>query len=188
MIMTAMKKLISLIIPLLFGIAVYAQPLEFVLQPDLSSLTADGSDYCVITEEGSSQAVLFEKYLSAVKSSQKNLEDAFSTIPGESITVERYWPESLNFEQGVLACHWGAYVRMQFQFKDGRVRVSAPRLSAIQMGAKKSEGVASFSENFKVFQKGKPGKSKKSVYLYDTITKLLNDSVNDIVSPKEDNW
>mgnify|MGYP003321345426 CR=1 FL=1 len=111
--MTTMKKLISLLVPLLLGIIAYAQPLEFVLQPNLSSLADDGNDYYIITEEGASQKDLYEKYLSVVKSLQKNLEDTFSSIPDESITVERYWPESLNFNQGTLS-DWIDYIEKSF--------------------------------------------------------------------------
>lgn len=78
---------------------------------------------------------------------------------------------------------YGLHYWTKIEFKDNKMRISAPIIKALQMGAFKVEGTNAFVTNHKIFVKGKPGKSKQAVEAREAMTKLLNDTISEIINP-----
>lgn len=184
-----MLRFFILNIFILLGICAYSQEQGFILQPDLTTKTIDGHDYLIVSRDSLSAEDLYNQTLSAIMSLQKYSNESIICKENESIILEGFSPEALIFKDMIVTQYYGLHYWLKFDFKDNKIRVSAPKIKAFQMGAHKVEGGLHIVKNHKIFVKGKPGKGKQATKARETITSLLNKAVFDIIEYKnEGDW
>lgn len=182
-----MKRISIFFLSIFCCIAATAQT-KFVLQPDLSTLTEDGKDYVIVLNEGKTQSELYQQTLSTIKRLPNISPESILCDEDNSIIVSGFDPKTFSIPGPMMTQTFGIHYQLQFQFKDGRIKVVAPKVTGYQMGTFKVEGTYALVHNSRIFVNGAPGKSKKAQVAIESITRLLNKAVNDIIYPTETEW
>ena len=180
-----MKKIlfvISIIIPLLG----YSQnPIEFRLQSDGTFRTVDGKEFIVIQKDGKSASELYNEVLQSVTLQYNSAKDVVSKVDNSVISINGIASDcvTLSGMLGVKILFSIQYI-LQFQFKDGRIRVEAPVLSRLfTNNAPDIKPISGWLKVQNVFKKGKPNPKKQSTI--DDFEKTVNGLINRIINPQK---
>ena len=76
----------------------YSQEVSFILQPDLSTKTAEGNDFLIIHRESQSAKDLYDQTLSTILSLQKYSNESIICKENEFIILEGFDPSTLVFK------------------------------------------------------------------------------------------
>ena len=117
-----MKKNLSIAILLLVCFTANAQfKAHFYLQPDGTFRTKDNADYAIVEYDGVPADKLYTIVKSNINSLYKSPKDVMSEVEDISITVRGYDRSIVRDKSG-----YSGYYNLNFRFKDGKIRVSAP--------------------------------------------------------------
>jgi|WetSurMetagenome_2_1015567.scaffolds.fasta_scaffold216311_2 hypothetical protein len=185
-----MKKIILLLVMALGCIFTYAQSrVDFQLTPNGTFISKDGKGYAIINYDNQTKDQLYsEAFLAATKfhntseSVIRNEDDKMITIHGDYKNVAKYMTMVLYFPLSAK------YI-VQFQFKDGKVKISAPLITSINLeGVDVDKPMLWLSQLYN--EKGKPKKSR--ITTIEEIDKSMNSIINNILTnmenSKKDNW
>lgn len=190
-----MKKITLLMFAaLIFFGNIHAQKnVDFRLQADGNFINeADGKNFTVIPFDGKTKENLYSEVLVAVTKLYNSPKDVISKVDGEVISVNGISQNCvvLKAMMGVKVAFSIQYV-LQFQFKDGKLRVDAPVVS--RFFSDTAPDISPFSgwlEAQSVFKKGKANPKKQGTIddFNNTLNGLINNIISNIGSKSEDNW
>ncbi len=170
------------------------QTVEFKVYPDGSFRTEDGKDFVVVEFEGKSAHEIFQELSVNVNSMYNNPSKVMSTVEDASIKI-RAISDLVKTRRLGIPIYWSGYYQLEFQIKDGRVRVSAPFVETYL-----NDGAPKYNERkFKklvgsFFTDGEVKENKmdeyatlnlKFFYLINTILGTLQKEIND---ESEEDW
>ena len=185
-----MKKIlfiISFIVPLLGYSQEYA---DFKLQFDGTFKTIDGKEFIVVEKEGKSASELYNEILQSVTLQYNSAKDVISKVDNSVISIN-----GISTDCVTLSSMFGVKVRfsiqyiLQFQFKDGKIRVEAPVLSRLFTDrALDIKPISGWLNAQSIFKKDKPNPKKQSTI--DDFENTLNGLINSLLTAKnvESDW
>ena len=186
-IMKRILFIVFIIIPLLGHSQI---PVEFKLQSDGSFKTVDGNEFVVVQKEGKSASELYNEVLQSVTLQYNSAKDVVSKVDNSVISINGIASDCVQMSGmlGVKVVFSIQYI-LQFQFKDGKIRVEAPVLS--RLFTKDTPDIKPISGWLKVqsvFKKDKPNPKKQSTI--DDFENTLNGLINSILTPQkaQDDW
>ena len=165
-------------------------PVNFKLQSDATFKTIDGKEYVVIHEEGKSASELYNEVLSSITLLYNSPKDIVSKVENSTISIN-----GINRDCVTAIGMFGVKVVLsiqyilQFQFKDGRIRVEAPILSRVFSETMDVQPtIPDWLKAQKYFKDGKPNPKKQSTI--DDFENTLNGLINRILTSKkvEEDW
>ncbi|MDO4803102.1 MAG: hypothetical protein Q4A15_13125 [Prevotellaceae bacterium] len=170
-----MKKILFLLVALL-PMMCCAQDYYFKCQgKSFTMLTEDGKDFVVIDKPNKTAKELYIQTLSGVSSVFNSPKDVVSKIDDQEIAIFGM----VDVGKGGFGQAMTAHVRFTFQFKDNKVRVSAPEVQKIYMTG---NGSIDCSKQFK--NNGGFNPEKK---LYTTFHQSLQ-GVIDLCLKEQEDW
>lgn len=113
-----MKRFLIYLIFALCVLESYSQSWIFSLQEDGSFLTEDRKNYKVLTFDGKTAKELYDIVHTNAMLFYKNPKDVLSVNEGVSISIRAYTEN--------LIGAYGAYYNLNFEFKDGKMKINAP--------------------------------------------------------------
>lgn len=179
-----MKKILFLLF--LLPLLGYAQlPVDFKLQHNGSFKTVDGKDFVIIPNEGKTANELYNEVLQFVTLEYNSAKDVISKVENSVISINGIETDCVTLSGmfGVKSLFSIQYI-LQFQFKDGKIRVEAPTLS--RLFTKETPDIKPISgwlNAQNVFKKGKPNPKKQSTI--DDFENTLNGLINRILTSKQ---
>lgn len=148
-----MKKNIILFVLCVYSLTIFSQTgaiswEPFVLQLNGKFLTQDKKDYVVIEYTGKTKQELYNDYLATITKIYFQSKDGIDKVDNEIIKVYGLNESafSINFEKKLLgipaiSTYQVKYV-LQFQFKDGKIRIDAPVFLTIRNNSLKHLGTS----------------------------------------------
>lgn len=187
-----MKKVLLTISFLIITAVVMAQAVNFDLQANGTFVNkVDGKSFIVLPFDGKTSQELYANILKAVTKLYNSPKDVISKVDGEIISVNGISKDCITLKamMGVKVSFSIQYV-LQFQFKDGKIRVDAPNIARFfSDGAPDISPFSGWLNAQKVFKKGKPNPKKQNTI--DDFNNTMNDLINRILSTtgsKEEEW
>ena len=184
-----MKKTpILLILLLSLSFSLNSQTVNFGIQSDGTFKNViDGKTFVVIERDGKSQSELYSEILIAITRLYNSPKDVISKVENEVISVNGISEDCVtqNLSMGMKNIYSIQYI-LQFQFKDGKIRVEAPVVS--RFFTHNNPDVKPFSGWLNVqniFKKGMPNPKKQNTI--DDFNNTFNDIINNIISNKVSN-
>lgn len=181
-----MKKIlfILLIIPFLCS----AQKANFKLQSDASFLLENGNKFYVIETEGT-QSDLYKKVLSSITKIYVSPKNVISKVENDMISVNGISDDFFTYS-GMMGVKIPISMQynLQFQFKDGKIRIDAPTLIRIFTDSNQDiKPISGWLNAQGVFKKGNANPKKQ--YVIDAFNNELNGLINSILDFKaEEKW
>lgn len=187
-----MKKSILSILMVICGLmAVNAQTskVEFTISPAGTFVSNDGKDYIIYYEEGKSAHELYQRVCTNVSKVYNSAKDVLSSVEDKSVAI-RAFSDNLIIGEIFMGekYYYSFYYNLLFEFKDGRVKVSAPLLGELKLDNKRS---TLYKKSQKFFNKDGSIKKNKAAekslieYEFNTIiAKLLGIDSDE----KKDDW
>lgn len=124
-----MKKFLSIAAFCLAAISASAQSVDFKISPDGTFHTRDGRNFVVVPFQGKTAHQIFSSIFVNVSEVYKDpKQKVIITIDGSSVSVRAYDPK-LTFVNPGEYC--GGYYNLNFEIKDGKVKVDAPEVDDI---------------------------------------------------------
>ncbi len=184
------KSFICVVVLLLVTIFGHAQSsVDFKLQSDATFKTTDGKEYVVIQKEGKTASELYNEILNSVTLLYNSPKDVVSKVENNTISINGISSDcvTLSGMLGVKVSFSIQYI-LQFQFKDGRIRVEAPKLSRVFTGTTDVRPISGWLKTQNIFKKDKPNPKKQSTI--DDFENTLNGLINRILTSKkvEEDW
>lgn len=183
-----MKKLIAIVMMLLPMLAwgqQMAGSVWFDLQPDGQFLTKDGKDFVVVEYEGKTAHELYQMIATNIGSAYNDPSKVMSGVEDASIKVRAYCPNLVQ-KKLILTFNGGAYYQLEFKFKDGRIRVSAPYIEREVIFDSQPPQYANFYDIVaKWYKKGELKKGDRVKYEVLNIT--VNSFIQVILNPSGNN-
>lgn len=185
------KSVLSILIAFCGLIAANAQTpkVEFTISPSGTFVSDDGKDYVIYYEEGKSAHELYQRVCTNVGKVYNSAKDVLSAVDDKSVAI-RAFSDNLIIGEVIMGLkfYYSFYYNLLFEFKDGRVKISAPVIGELKLDNKRS---TLYKKSQKFFNKdGSVKKNKateKSLIEYEfnsIIAKLLGiDS-----SSSNDDW
>ena len=121
-----------MLLSLFFSIGLYAQVMvNFSLRPDGTFTTEDGNNFVVVEFEGKTAQELFNMVKANVLTLYNSPQEVLNEIESKNITV-RAMSDVLHsaYKLGSAFTEYRAMYTLVFQFKDGKIRVSAPEVDS----------------------------------------------------------
>lgn len=167
----------------------YSQTVDFQLQADGTfKNNEEPKDYTVIEYEGKSREDLYSEILIGVTRLYNSPKDVISKVENEIISVNGISTNCVTLKgmMGVRVNFSIQYV-IQFQFKEGKIRVDAPVIS--RLFTDDTPDIKPFSGWLKVqnvFKKGKPNKQETINDFNNTLNGLINNILKGKTTTDED--
>lgn len=190
-----MKTIVFWVMVVLAGISnAYAQKtVDFKLQADGTFINgSDGKNFVVIPFDGKSQSELYSEMLVAITRLYNSPKDVISKVEGEIISVNGISQNcvSLKAMMGIKVSFSIQYI-LQFQFKDGKIRVDAPVIA--RFFSDNAPDISPFSgwlEAQKVFKKGEANPKKQNTVddFNNTLNELINNIISNMGGKSEEDW
>lgn len=161
---------------------------EFKMQWD-TSFKKEGEDNFYVVNFGRKNAhQLYMDVLSHIASIYKNPDYVTSKVEDRSVVINGYAGEIAYFKD-----HWGDYYsasfkyKLEFQFKDGKIRVNAP--TTLEVYAEGSSKTKKFSECVYASDGLRYLFSTEKDNMLNEINKYINSLITTIVyGSKDDDW
>lgn len=188
--------------------------IKFNLTPNGTLVGDDGKDYIVLEYPSLSQSDLYNKFLIAVTKLYVSPKDVISKVENNIISVRGNTPYSSEnairaIALGITLYYDASYV-LKFEFKDGRVKVSAPTILNVRSSLnndilpfcewvkinrffsfKKVELTGNEKKDKKRQEKAEKANERKMIAI-NSVNKLANSLIQDVidnaVNKSEDNW
>nr|DAP46221.1 MAG TPA: protein of unknown function (DUF4468) [Caudoviricetes sp.] len=190
-----MKKILFLVMSALafMGNVNAQKTVDFKLQADGSFVnSSDGKNFVVIPFDGKTKDELYSETLVAVTKLYNSPKDVISKVEGEVISINGISQNCvvLKAMMGIKVAFSIQYV-LQFQFKEGKLRVDAPVIS--RFFSDTAADISPFSgwlEAQSVFKKGKANPKKQGTIddFNNTLNGLINNIISNMGNKSEDNW
>ncbi len=212
-----MKKnliILFLVFAAQYGLAQEKQEFNFKLTPNGTLVGEDGKDYIVLEYPSLSQSDLYNNFLIAVTKLYVSPKDVISKVENSIISVRGNTPYSSEnaikaIALGITLYYDASYV-LKFEFKDGRVKVSAPTILNVRSSLngdiepfskwvdinrffsfKKVELTGNERKDKKRQEKAEKTNERKMIAI-ESVNKLANlliqNVVNEAVNAPDDNW
>ena len=178
-----MKKLLILLFALtpLLGFS----QVDFRLQEDGSFKTADGNDYQIIKRDSMSSKELYGLIMTNLNRVYISPKDVISQADDKSISVRGYKEDLLSVSGfWEYAGVYGGHYKLLFEFKDGKIKVSAP---IIEDELALFQHQTSFRNQLKKYFGNKGNISEKNKKKLDKINLYINNLINSICEQKASN-
>lgn len=175
-----MKNLILSIL-LICGISSYAQSRsDFHMNEDASFTTSDGKDYIVINAEGKKQRELYNIVMKKATLAYNSAKDVISSVEGEVVNLSGK-ANNITYFRMIKTCPCGIDYVVKFQFKDGRIRVSAPVITGgYYMDGSGTFKMKDFIAKWGLFKNGELNPKKKDQV--EPIEKYFNALIEDVTN------
>ena len=148
----------------------------------------DGKDFYVVPFEGKTAHQIFQQLSVNVSALYKNPSKVMSVVDDASITIRAY-DDGITYTKDLIQKFYcGGYYNLNFQIKDGRVKVSAP---IIDDKLDSNSGSVYFISTAKKWFKDGEVKSKSLAqveYTEKNINKIINDILGSTKSQSEEDW
>lgn len=175
------------------GMFMHAQlPVNFKLQSDGTFKTIDGKEYVVIQKEGKTASELYNEVLSSITLLYNSPKDIVSKVENSTISVNGISSDCAT-AFGMLGTKVILSIQyiLQFQFKDGRIRVEAPILSRVFSDKMEVQPtIPGWLKTQKYFINDKPNPNPKKQSTIDDFENTLNGLIIRILTSKkmEEDW
>lgn len=173
----------------LISISAIAQKSNFQLQSDGTFLLENGKSFFIDVVNSEPQKELYNKVLNNITKLYVSPQNVISKVDNEMISVNGIAENcvSLKGMMGIKVLFSIQY-NLQFQFKDGKIRVDAPTIT--RLFTENAPDIKPFSGWLKaqnVFKKDKPNPKKQPTI--DNFNNTLNTLINTILDfSKSDEW
>ena len=189
-----MKRLSVLLLCALLSVSLFSQStVVFKLLPDGSFTSTEGKEYVVINYNDKSITELYSMVRNNIFKLYKDPASVIMENPYSTIRLHGYIPLG-KMSVVLIPRELAGYFNLQFQFKDGKIRVDAPRFDESLIcvdGTLDAGGIPSFNSYAKsLFKNGMPRKSKKEQLssLESTINGIINYALGLINKEDSDDW
>lgn len=183
-----MKKLLFTLM-CLTALSLGAQTVvSFKLTPNGSFISEEGKDFIIVPFEGKNAHQIFQQLSVNANALYKNPSKVMSVVDDASITIRGY-DSKLTYTKFLMEKQWiSGYYNLNFQIKDGRVKVAAPIIDEVELNETTN---SRFSwEVEKWFKNGEP--QKKAVERIELVENNMNTLINAILnssnSKAEEDW
>ncbi|WP_155642483.1 hypothetical protein [Tannerella forsythia] len=190
-----MRKVLFLSIAFLLASGnFYAQnAVNFKVQEDGTFVNeSDGKKFAILSFEGISKNDLYAKTLIGITKIYNSPKDVISKVEGDMISVNGIRQDCINYPWlfGSRIIFSIDYV-LQFQFKDGKVRVEAPVITRCYNYQYQPDKLEYWIKAQKLFKNGEPNPKRKDVI--NDINTAANEIINNILknldeNSDENNW
>lgn len=190
-----MKKILLATLLVFCAANIYAQDaIDFRIQDDGGFLNYNnGKSYVVIPFEGKTKKDLYSKTLVAIIKAHNSRKDVISKVDGEIIAINGTIRDCVLLREmmGSRSFYSIRYI-LQFQFKDGKVRVDAPVITRFFFFGDKINTISlsGWLKRKEVFKDGRPNYLKQETI--DGFNQPLNNLIKNILSnmddKQEDDW
>ena len=147
--------------------------ISFQLTETGSFVSEEGKDFIIVPFEGETAHQIYQKLFVNASALYKNPSQVISVVEDASISIRGY-SQKITYTKFLLEKKWiSGFYNLNFQIKDGRVRVSAPIIDEIEEGTVKTR----FSWTVEGwYKKGKPKeKAKERIELVEfNMNSLIN--------------
>jgi hypothetical protein len=183
-----MKKTVLFFLMTLLVVVCNAQNSNFKLRSDGNFYLENGATFFVY-QDSLSQVKLYNKVLANVTKLYVSPKDVISKIENDIISINGISENCVMLKSFMgLKTVFSIQYNLQFQFKDGKIRVEAPKIT--RFFTDDTPDIHPFSGWLKaqnVFKKGQPNPKKQSTI--DDFNNTLNGLINKILNLNQsDNW
>lgn len=189
-----MKKLVYLLSMMaicVFTFEANAQTLvTFKLSPTGYFVSEVGEDYVVVAFENKTAHELFQQVYSKANSMYKDPQKVVSVVDDASITINGY-DSQLTYRKDLVQKFWlGGNYNLNFHFKDGRIKVDAPKFGDTLYMTVNGSRDHSFYRMVKSWYKDGEVKSKfkeQVTYTENNINAIVNELLG-LFDKNTDDW
>lgn len=177
-----MKKIFPLLFFVLFVMSSKAQTkVNFTLNKKCEYIITDSlKNYYVFYFDGNTQSTLFNKVLIGVTKTFLSAKDVVSKVDNSLISINSTHRIVDNLLDGLIVMTYDVNYIIEFEFKDGKIKVNAPSLVSIKL-----DGEDSIIDECLLTPSGELAKGwEKYLFVNDIINKILT-YVNPITN---DDW
>lgn len=165
----------------LFSISLFSQnPVEFNLLPNGTFISTEGTNYVVINYQDKSSYDIYNMVRNNLSKIYNDPASALMENPYSKIRVVHSYINLGKMTVVLIPRELAGFFNLQFQFKDGRIRVDAPTIDESLIcvdGTLDPGGIPSFSSYAKgLFKNGVPRENKKEQL--SSIEFLINEIIN----------
>lgn len=189
-----MRKIIVLFY-ILFSVSVFSQEaVRFKLLPDGSFTSTEGSNYFVINYQDRSAKDLYDMVRNNLFKLYKEPASVIMENPYNTIRVVHSYINLGKMSVALIPRELAGYFNLQFQFKDGKIRVDAPSIDdnlICEDGTLDPGGIPSFESYSKgLFKNGTPRNNKKEQLssIESTINGIVYYSLGLTKQQNDDDW
>lgn len=167
---------------------------EFILTPDGYYKTEEGQDYTIVQFDGKTAHQIYQELASNINSIYNKPSEVMNGVEDSSIKVRAYSNDLIRARALGLGQSLGGYYQLEFQIKDGRVRVSAPYIeSKVGYMTPKGYSESNFRDMLKKhFKKDGTLKDGKRAEDYTAVVLKMNNIINLILnlsdSQQSEDW
>ncbi len=191
-----MKKYLLFLL-LILPFACYAQ-VNFKFQQDGTYRTDEGKDYIIVKYDSLKAKDLFLMVKNNINRLYKSPKDVLSEVDYTAISIRGYSDAIFYIPTTSPETDCGGYYNLNFEFKDGRIKVHAPVIddkvayySSI-LNRYEYIYVSDYASKLFKMKNGKPA-YKRSQMCLDMMETKINALINDIISKKStdmsgDDW
>ncbi len=162
---------------------------NFKLSESGRFMSEDGNEYIVITFEGKNAHQIFQQLSVNVNALYKNPSKVMSVVDDASISIRAY-DSSITYIKDLIQKYWlGGYYNLNFQIKDGKVKVLAPIIDEHMTKTVNGEREKDFSKMVKSWYKDGALKDKFKAqveYTESNINKTINEIIGSLSNNNED--
>lgn len=186
-----MKKLLAtLLLGLLSNMANAQYISNFKMNYEGNFTTQDGKDYDVAVFEGKDATELFEMVRKKVALAFRSPKDVESNVNDKIISIYGYAPQCTYLAVPGWKYYLSFHYSLKFQFKDGKIRIEAPRL--YQMEGSVWSTLQKTFRGWHIFNKdGVLSKKENNRLLVTMLEDYYNDLINRIIngdSKSNEDW
>ena len=186
-----MKNLLFVCIWLMALNASAQTVVSFKLSESGSFITDDGKDYIVVTIKEKNAHQIFQQLSVNVNALYNNPSKVMSVVDDASISI-RAFDDRISYIKDLIQKFWlSGYYNLNFQIKDGRVRVSAPEIDEDMTRTANSAHEKDFSRMVKSWFKEGVLKDKfkeQAEYTESNMNSIINAILGTSKSKTEEDW
>ena len=162
---------------------------SFKLAETGSFVAEDGKDFVVVPFEGKTAHQIFQQLSVNANALYKNPSKVVSVVDDASISI-RAFDDQISFEKDLIQKFWlTGYYNLNFEIKDGRVKVSGPIIESV------SRATSTYDKDFSKMVRGwfKNGELKDKFkaqveYTEDNMNNLINAILGSTKKKAEEDW
>lgn len=162
---------------------------SFKLTPNGSFISEDGKGFVVVPFEGKNAHQIFQQLAVNVNALYKNPSKVMSVVDDASITIRAY-DDQISYIKDFIQKFWiGGYYNLNFQIKDGKVKVQAPIIDEEMTKTVDNSRVKDFSKMVNNWYKNGELKDKFKAqveYTENNINSLINKILESANNNSED--
>ena len=155
-----MKKAFLSILMVLCCLIASAQIPSFKLKPSGEFMNSNFEKYEIYPVKNKTAHELYEMVCANISKVYKSPKDVMSVVEDKSIAIRAFSDELVISEKmfGAPLAYYSCYYNLLFEFKDGKIKVSAPIIDEVYTNTSRDKFSRVASKYFD--KKGKPKKNK----------------------------